>query len=167
MASLSLGTLNFGEDIFENSESKIINIAKALRENKVMPEFEIFDAGMLDTMERFLKRRVIPGRHHINFVLGVPGGLGGEVEDLIFLKEKLRHEQTWSVSGIGRYQLPLTAHAIGMGGHVRVGLEDNIYYRKGVPAKSNAQFVKRIVRIANELERPVATVKQARCILKI
>ena len=167
MASLSLGTMNFGEDIFENSESTIIKIAKALKRNKVMPEFEIFDVGMLDTMERLLKKGLIPKRHHINFVLGVPGGLSGGPENLIFLKERLSPEQTWSASGIGRFQLPLTAHAIGMGGHVRVGLEDNIYYKKGVPAKSNAQFVKRLVRIANELERQVATVKQARYVLGI
>lgn len=98
----------------------------------------------------------------MNFVLGVPGGMGGSLRNLLALVDRLTPDQTWSAAGIGRRQLPLSAHAIAMGGHVRVGLEDNIYYRKGEPAKSNAQLVARVARIAEELDRPVATVKQVR-----
>ncbi|UCG80355.1 MAG: 3-keto-5-aminohexanoate cleavage protein, partial [Desulfobacterales bacterium] len=95
------------------------------------------------------------------------GGMSGEVKNLILLKERLRPGQTWTVAGLGRFQLPLSAHAMAMGGHVRVGIEDNIYYRKGELAKSNAQLVERVVRIAKELDRAIATVQQAREILGI
>lgn len=165
MATLSMGTMNFGPDIFENSESTIRAIAEAIQQNKVMPELEIFDYGMMDTVDRFLKKDFIPERFHVDFVLGVPGGMGGEIKNLILLKERLRYGQAWTVAGLGRFQLPLSAHAIAMGGHVRVGIEDNIYYRKGEFARSNAQLVGRVVRIARELDRPIATVKQAREIL--
>ena len=167
MASLSMGTMNFGPDIFENSESTIQTIARALQENGVMPELEIFDYGMMDTVDRFLERSLIPQRFHINFVLGVPGGMGGDLKNLIALKDRLNPGQTWSVAGTGRFQLPLSTHAVAMGGHVRVGIEDNIYYRKGEFAKSNAQLVERVVRIARELDRPVATAEEARNILRL
>jgi 3-keto-5-aminohexanoate cleavage enzyme len=167
MATLSMGTMNFGPDIFENTENTIYTIAEAIQENGVMPELEIFDYGMMDTVDRFLKKDVIPEKFHVDFVLGVPGGMSGEVKNLILLKERLHPGQTWTVAGLGRFQLPLSAHAITMGGHVRVGIEDNIYYRKGELAKSNAQLVERVVRIAKELDRAIATVQKAREILGI
>jgi 3-keto-5-aminohexanoate cleavage enzyme len=165
MATLSMGTMNFGPDIFENTEHTIRTIAKAIQENGVMPELEVFDYGMMDTVDRFLKKGFLPDRFHVDFVLGVPGGMSGEIKDLILLKDRLHPSQTWTVAGVGRFQLPLSAHAIAMGGHVRVGIEDNIYYRKGELAKSNAQLVERVVRIAREIDRPVATIKQARKML--
>ncbi len=162
MATLSMGTMNFGPDIFENTENTIRTISKAIRKNGVMPELAIFDYGMMDTTYRYLKKGYIPERFHVGFVLGVPGGMSGEIKNLILLKDRLSPDQTWTVAGLGRFQLPLSAHAIAMGGHVRVGIEDNIYYRKGEIAKSNAQFVERVVRIAKELDRPVATIEGAR-----
>lgn len=165
MATLSMGTMNFGPDIFENTENTIRTISRAIQENGVMPELEIFDCGMMDTVDRYLKKGFIPEKFHVDFVLGVPGGMSGEIKSLILLKDRLSPGQTWTVAGSGRFQLPLSAHAIAMGGHVRVGIEDNIYYRKGELVKSNAQLVERVVRIAKELERPVATVKQTREIL--
>jgi 3-keto-5-aminohexanoate cleavage enzyme len=140
-------------------------IAEAIQENGVMPELEIFDYGMMETVDRFLKKGFIPEKFHVDFVLGVPGGMSGEIKNLILLKDRLSPGQTWTVAGLGRFQLPLSVHAIAMGGHVRVGIEDNIYYRKGELAKSNAQLVERVVRIAKELDRPVATVQQARDML--
>ena len=162
MATLSMGSINFGPDIFENTEKTIRTIADAIQANGVMAELEIFDYGMMDTVDRFLKEGFLPGRFHVNFVLGVPGGMSGEIKNLILLKDRLRPDQTWTAAGVGRFQLPLSAHAIAMGGHVRVGIEDNIYYRKGEMVTSNAQLVERVVRIAKQLERPVATVQQAR-----
>ncbi len=167
MASLSMGTMNFGQDIFENSEDTIRTISRAIKKQKIMPELEIFDAGMMDNLTRFLKKKWFPKKFHVNFVLGVPGGMSGDLENLIWLSNRLKPGQTWSVSGIGKYQLPLTTHAIAMGGHVRVGFEDNIFYRKGELASTNARFVKRVKRIAIELERPIATAQQAREILGI
>ncbi|MBT3234606.1 MAG: 3-keto-5-aminohexanoate cleavage protein [Bdellovibrionales bacterium] len=165
MGTLSLGTLNFGEDIFENGHDTIIEIAQGLRLNNVVPEVEIFDLGMMETLERYLAQELIPKKFHVDFVLGVPGGLSGTIENLVTLVGRLPKGQSWSAAGLGRYELPLTLHALAMGGHVRVGLEDNIYYRKGELAKSNAQLIERVVRIAKECDRPIATVEQARQML--
>ncbi len=165
MATLSMGTMNFGPDIFENTEKTIRTISQAIQKNGVMLELEIFDYGMMDTVDRFLKKGFIPEKFHVDLVLGVPGGMSGEIKNLVLLKDRLKPGQTWTVAGLGRFQLPLSAHAIAMEGHVRVGIEDNIYYRKGELAKSNAQLVERVVRVAKELDRPVATVKQAKQIL--
>lgn len=167
MASLSMGTMNFGEDVFENSGNTIRTLAGIMKEKGIVPELEIFDLGMMETMFRHIKKGYLPEKFHIQFVLGVPGGMSGEVRNLVTLVERLNEGQSWSVAGIGRYELPLAFHAIAMGGHVRVGLEDNIYYRRGELARSNAQLVERIERIAAELDRPVADVIAARDLLLI
>lgn len=165
MATLSMGTLNFGDDIFENSSDTIKTIAKAIYDNGVMPELEIFDYAMWETAERFLKKKLIPEKYHVDFVLGVPGGMSGELRNLVMLVDRLKPTQTWTVAGVGRYQLPLSIHAIGMGGHVRIGIEDNIFYRKGEMARSNAQLIDRVVRISREMDRPIADVSEARKML--
>ncbi|MCP4352367.1 MAG: 3-keto-5-aminohexanoate cleavage protein [Desulfobacterales bacterium] len=165
MATLSMGTLNFGPDVYENTENTIQTISRVIQENKVMAELEIFDYGMMETVDRFSKKGWLPEKFHVDFVLGIPGGMTGDVRNLILLKDRLAADQAWTVAGVGRYQLPLSTHAIAMGGHVRVGIEDNIYYRKGEMTSSNAQLVERVVRIAKELDRPVATVKEARELL--
>lgn len=165
MATLSMGTLNFGTEIFENSEKTILAIYQEIRKAGTMPELEIFDAGMIDTVIRFLKKGFLSNPFHVNLVMGVPGGIEGDMKRLLLLTELLPPGQTWSVSGIGKCQLPLAIQAMTLGGHVRVGFEDNIYYRKGELATSNAQFVERIARIAKEMDRKVATVKEARKIL--
>ncbi len=165
MATLSMGTMNFGGEIFENSEVTIHSIAAAIQDNGIVPELEIFDSGMLDTTCRFIQKGYLPDKFHVDFVLGVPGGMNGDLKNLMFLINQLKPEQSWSVAGIGKHQLPLSTHAIAMGGHVRVGFEDNIYYKKGELAKSNAEFVLRIVRLASELNRPVATLEQAKSTL--
>ena len=165
MASLSMGTMNFGSDIFENTEGTIRTISQAIEENGVMPELEIFDYGMMETTYRYLDKGFIPEKFHVGFVLGVPGGMSGEIRNLVLLQDRLSPGQTWTVAGMGKFQLPLSVHAIAMGGHVRVGIEDNIYYRKGELVKSNAQLVERVVGIARVFDRPVATVKQTRDML--
>ena len=165
MATLSMGTMNFGADIFENSETTIRAISVAIQENGIMPELEIFDYGMMDTVDRFLDRGFLPEKFHVDFVLGVPGGMSGEIKNLVLLKERLEAGQTWTAAGVGRFQLPLSVHAIAMGGHVRVGIEDNVYYRKGELAQSNAQLVERVVRVTKELDRAVASVQEAKQML--
>jgi len=167
MASLSMGSINFGSDLFENTEETIRLIAKNIVENGIMPELEIFDSGMLDSVGRYTEKAIIPEKYHLNFVLGVPGGMKGTVKNLVYLVGELKDNQTWTVSGIGKCQLPLCVHSIAMGGHVRLGIEDNIYYRKGELARSNAQLVERVVRIAREMDRPVADPETARRILGI
>jgi 3-keto-5-aminohexanoate cleavage enzyme len=165
MATLSMGTMNFGPHVFENSQETILTIATAIQKNGVMPELEIYDYGMMDTVDVFLKKGFISEEFHVDFVLGIPGGMGGGIRNLVLLKDRLKPDQTWTAAGVGRFQLPLSAHAMAMGGHVRVGIEDNIYFRKGELAKSNTQLIERVVRMAKELDRPIANVDQAREIL--
>jgi len=165
MASLNLGTINFGEEIFVNTFSDMRALAKSFLEHKIVPEFEIYEAGHIDNLKKLIKEGVLKPPFHCQFVLGVPGALSGELSTLNFLVQNLPAESTWAVAGIGRYELPLSVHSILMGGHVRVGLEDNIFYTKGVPAKSSAQLVERIVRITKEVDRPVASIPEARKIL--
>jgi 3-keto-5-aminohexanoate cleavage enzyme len=165
MATLSMGTMNFGASVFENSEQIICGLAQEMQAQGVMPELEIFDYGMMDTAIRYLKKGYIPDKFHVDFVLGVPGGMNGSLKSLILLQECLPPLQTWTVAGVGRHQLSLGVLALALGGHVRVGLEDNVYYRKGELASSNAQLVARMARIAKEMDRSPATVTEARKIL--
>lgn len=162
MASFNLGTINFGDEIFANTFPDMRQLAAAMQSNGVVPEFEVYDLGHLDNLRKLEKEGVLKPPYHCQFVLGVPGGLSGDVEALVALVQRLPRGASWGVAGVGRFQLPLAAAAIVMGGHVRVGLEDNVYYSKGVLAKSNAELVARVVRLANELGRPVATVEDAR-----
>ncbi len=130
---------------FEIFEAGMIFFAQAMKQHGVMPEFEIFEAGMIETAKRLAKKGLVELPGHFDFVMGVPG----------------------AISGIGRHELPLGAMAIVLGGHVRVGFEDNVYYSRGVKAESNAQLVARMARLANELGRPVASPDEARKILRL
>lgn len=167
MATLSMGSVNFGGDVFMNHPADMEVFANTMREHGVKPELEIFDSGMLNTASRWLKKGLLTGPLHFDFVLGIPGGMSGTPEALMYLKSQLPEGSTWSVAGIGASQLPLGTLAIVLGGHVRVGFEDNVYYRKGELATSNAQMVARIARISRELDRAVATPAEARDILGI
>lgn len=164
MATLTCGTVNFGDDVFENSFPIMRGILAKMHEFGVRPELEIFDKGHLANAKRLEKEGLLSFPQHVDFVLGVPGGLDATVQNLCDLVDALPSGCTWSVAGIGRMQLPMAMAALAMGGHVRVGLEDNIYYSKGRLA-TNAELVARVVRLAGELGRPVATPEQARRIL--
>ena len=167
MASLNLGSLNFGEDVFINYPKDIELLARGIKEHSIIPEIEIYEMGMLETVLKYAKKDLIAAPFHVQFVLGVPGGMSGEVRNLVHLIGGLPPQSTWGVAGVGRYQLPLATHAILMGGHVRVGFEDNIYYSKGVLALSNAELVARVSRLAGELGRGIATPAEARVQLGI
>ncbi|SHH38963.1 3-keto-5-aminohexanoate cleavage enzyme [Caloranaerobacter azorensis DSM 13643] len=167
MATLSCGTCNFGPDVFMNSQEYMEKFAKRMKELGVKPELEIFERGMIKNALALVKKGLIDEPLHFDFVMGVPGAIPGEIRDLLYLVESIPQGSTWTVAGIGRYELPLATAAILLGGHVRVGFEDNIYYKKGELAKSNAQLVERIVRLSHELGREVATPDEAREILNI
>lgn len=167
MATLSCGTCNFGPDVFMNTQEYMEKFAKRMKELGVKPELEIFERGMIKNALTLVKKGLIDEPLHFDFVMGVPGAIPGEIRDLLYLVESIPKGSTWTVAGIGRYELPLATVAILLGGHVRVGFEDNIYYKKGELAKSNAQLVERIVRLAHELGREVATPDEAREILNI
>jgi len=164
MATLTCGTVNFGDDVFENSFPIMRGILAKMHEFGVRPELEIFDKGHLANARRLAKEGLLTFPQHVDLVLGVPGGLEATVQNLTDLVDDLPAECTWSVAGIGRQQLPMALAAIAMGGHVRVGIEDNIFYSKGRLAR-NEELVARVTRIAEEAGRPVATPEQAREIL--
>lgn len=164
MATLTCGTVNFGDDIFENSFPIMRGILAKMHQYGVRPELEVFDKGHLANARRLAKEGLLKFPQHVDFVLGVPGGMEATVANLCDLVGDLPDGCTWSVAGIGRQQLPMALVAIAMGGHVRVGLEDNLYYSKGRLAR-NEELVARIARIAEEAGRPVATPDEAREIL--
>ncbi len=165
MASLNLGTMNFGDEVFFNHPRDILALASRMQSSGVMPELEIYEAGMLESALRLAKQGVLREPLHFQFVLGVPGGMSGDLRNLTHLVSLLPEGVHWGVAGVGRFQLPLAVHALAMGGHVRVGFEDNIFYRKGEVAKSNAQLVERVARIAREVDREIATPAVARKLL--
>lgn len=165
MATLTCGTCNFGDGIFTNSQKDIEFFAQAMKENGVKPEFEIFEVGMIETARKLALKKLVDLPGHFDFVMGVPGAISGDVGNLTHMISMLPSDCTWTVAGIGRHELPLGAMAIILGGHVRVGFEDNIYYSRGVRAKSNSELVARMARLAKELGRPVAKPSEARKIL--
>jgi len=164
MATLTCGSVNFGDEIFENSFPIMRGILEKMHEFEVRPELEIFDKGHLANARRLAKEGLLTFPQHVDLVLGVPGGLEATVQNLCDLVDDLPPGCTWSVAGIGRAQIAMALAAIAMGGHVRVGLEDNLYYAKGVLAR-NEDLVARVARISEEAGRPVATPDQAREIL--
>lgn len=166
MATLDCGTCNFGGDeIFVNTENTIIEFAEKMNEKNVKPELEVFDKGMVDMALRLNKKGYIKSPMHFDFVLGVNGGMSAEARDLVYMAESIPAGSTWTAAGIGRNAYPIAAMAILMGGHVRVGFEDNIYLEKGKKASSNGELVAKAVRIAKELGREIATPDEARKIL--
>ena len=168
MATLDCGTLNFGgDDIFVNTENDIIYMGQFLENNSVYKEIECFEKGHVDTVLRLVKKGLLHGPLHFSFVLGVNGGMSGEVRDFLFMKDSIPNDATYSVAGIGRYEFLLAEQAIIQGGHVRVGLEDNLYVEKGVLASSNAQLVSKVVEMAKRYNREIATPDEARQILKM
>lgn len=165
MATLSMGSVNFGGEVFVNHPADIELFAKALREQGVKAELEIFDSGMLTSAKRALTKGWLCSPAHFDLVLGVPGAMAGTPQALLYLLSELPEHASWTVAGIGAAQLPLATLAIVLGGHVRVGFEDNVFYRKGQLARSNAELVARIARIACELDRPIASADEARQML--
>lgn len=171
MGTLNAGTLNFGNDIFINHPQDIIRLAEAFKEFGVVPEVEVYESGMIDVVAKLVKQGIIVHTPlHLQFVLGVPGGMSGKPKNLLYMTEHLAEEiptATWAVAGIGRWHLPTAMMALVLGGHIRCGFEDNIFYHKGIIAESNAQLIGRIARIAEEIGRPIASPQQARQILAL
>ena len=168
MATLDCGTLNFGGDeIFVNTENDIIYFANTMQEQWIHYECECFEKGHIDMVKRLVRLGKITQPLRFSFVLGVNGGMTGEDRDFHFLRESIPSNSTYSVAGIGKYEFPLAKLAIEHGGHVRVGLEDNLYISKGVLAKNNAELVSKVVQMAKEFGRDIATPHQARQILRM
>ena len=165
LASFDAGSINLGGSVFINTPEFLEAAAIRMREVGVKPELEIFDVGMMVTCLRMREEGSLTDPLHFQFVLGTPWGIPATPKSLIHLLDYLPDRSTWSVIGIGKAHLPICMMGLILDGHIRVGMEDNIYYRKGELAKTNAQLVERIVRIAKEYGREVATPKEARKIL--
>lgn len=165
LASLDAGTINMSGGVFENTPAFLDEAARQMKAKGVKPEVEIFDAGMIVTALRMREEGKLEDPIQFQFVLGTAWGAPATPKSLLYLQEMIPSNATWSVIGIGKGQLPVSMVALAMGGHIRVGMEDGIYYKRGELAKSNAQFVERIVRIAGEYGREVATPAEARAIL--
>jgi 3-keto-5-aminohexanoate cleavage enzyme len=164
MASLTTGSMNFPNRVYVNPFSVVEYLAAAMKEAGTKPEMEIFEPGMIANALLLVNKGLAKPPLHFDFVLGSRGSLPASPKNLMFLSELIPPSSTWTVAAVGRWQLPMAALAVVMGGHARVGLEDNIYYRKGELA-TNERLVARVARIAAELERPVATPNEAREIL--
>jgi len=165
MASFDAGSINTEAGVFLNEPGFLDALALAARRHGVKLELECFDTGMVATALRYVAEGKVAGPPHFQFVLGSRYGMPATAATLVHVVGMLPPGATWSVIGIGRHQTPVAMLALAMGGHVRVGLEDNIYYRKGELATGNAQLVARVVRLADELGRPVASPAQARQML--
>lgn len=163
LASYDAGTLNWQHrTIFENHPSFLEKLGRALQESNVKPEIEIFDGGMVYNAIHYMKTGVLKAPCHFQFVLGCAGGLANTVENLVFLKSLLPEGSTWAGCGISSGHMPIMMATIAMGGHLRVGLEDNLYISKGVLAKSNAQLVERAKTLLEMNHLQAATPDEAR-----
>ena len=164
MASLTTGSVNFPDLVYANSPETVRSLAQTMVEAGTKPEMEIFDTAMVDAALDLARHGLAAAPLHFDFVMGLGGAQPATARQLTHLAGLIPAAATWTVAGIGRHQLPMGILAIAMGGHVRVGLEDNLYFRKGELA-TNAQLVARMARVAAEAERPVATPDRARRIL--
>lgn len=165
LATFDAGSMNFGGDVFLNSPNFLERLAMKMKEYQIKPEIEIFDVGMIDNTLRIAKKGLIESPFHFQFVLGIRGGMPATPKNLLFLTESIPAGSTWSAIGASKDQLTINTMSILMGGHVRVGMEDSVYYRRGELAKTNAQFVERIVDLSRTLGRDIATPNEAREIL--
>ena len=166
MASYDAGSMNWMHTgLFLNPPAFLEKLGLVMQENNVKPEIEIFDAGMVYNSFYYLKKGVLKAPLHYQFVLGAAGGSTATVENLVYLKSLIPKECTWSAIGIGSGHLPIMYTAIAMGGHVRVGMEDNVMYAKDRLATSNTEFVERTCRVIKEANRSVASPAEARQIL--
>ena len=168
MASLTVGSLNFPKHPSVNSMETIKKIASKMLKKNILPELEIFEPGFINTSKYLASKELLKKPLHFNLLLGSLGSISAEIRDLCYLVDSLPPKSTWSATGIGRFQTQINAAAILMGGHVRVGLEDSIYFRyQNKELATNTKLVKRIVNLANELGREIATPNEARKILGI
>ena len=164
MASLTTGSVNFTSSVYANSPDLICALAKDMKTYGIKPEIEVFDVSMIQNALDLADQDLMDQPLHFDFVMGLKGSIPATIENLVHLKNSTPPKATWTVAGIGANQLPMGVHAISMDGHVRVGLEDCIYFKKGELA-TNEQLVSRIVQISKIMGRQVAGPDEARKIL--
>jgi 3-keto-5-aminohexanoate cleavage enzyme len=167
--SLTCGTVNFGDEVFANPWPFITDLYRLTQERGVVPEFELFDLGHVATLHRLLGEFGPPagGHVHCDLVMGVPGGMPGDVATLAAAVSALPAGATWSATGIGRTTLPVLYAALAAGGHLRVGMEDTLTYARGRPVARNAELVERAAELARIAQRPPMRPAEARAFLGI
>ncbi|HWH00658.1 MAG TPA: 3-keto-5-aminohexanoate cleavage protein [Pilimelia sp.] len=172
MASCTMGTVNFGRDVFLNRWEFVVELHTRMQDRGIVPEYEIFDLGHLAALGRLLDRYGLPagGHVHLDLVMGVPGGMPGTAEALLACRQAIRDlpaGTTFSATGVGRTTLPVMLAALATGGHLRVGLEDTVTYAPGQPVESNLQLVARAVAFARLAQRPPLPPTEGRRLLGI
>ena len=168
VCSLTMGTTNFGDDVFSNPWPFVAELYRLTQEREVVPEFELFDLGHVASLRRLLDRFGLPygGRVHVDLVMGVPGGMPGTADALVAAVAALPDEVTsWSATGVGRSTLPVALAALSKGGHLRVGMEDVLTLARGVPVVHNVELVERVVQLGRIAQRVPMTPGQARELL--
>ena len=165
ICSLDLNTMNSGPDVVMNTPSNVRKMAKVIREAGVMPELEIFDSGDLNLAKDLIADGTVDGPGLYTFVMGVKYGLNTDPATLLYMRDQLPSGALWAAFGISRAEFPIVAQAWLLGGHIRVGMEDNIYLEKGVLCESNAQLVSRAKRIISDLGGELASSNEARQML--
>jgi uncharacterized protein (DUF849 family) len=172
MASCTMGTVNFGDDVFMNRWEFIVDLHTRMQERGIVAEYEIFDLGHLTALQRLLDKYGPPagGHVHVDFVMNVPGGMPGTTEALVACKTAARDlppGTTFSATGIGRSTIDVMLASLSAGGHLRVGMEDTITYARGQAVESNMQLVARAAGFARLAQRPPLSPAQARQLLAI
>lgn len=168
LATIDVGPISLGQtDIAMNPREQNEEYARKMATTGVKPELEVFNQGHFTEVENLIEKDLLNAPYWCTLILGMQASTPPTPRNLLNLVDNLPEGAQWQCLAIGKHQLPLTTMAISLGGHVRVGMEDNVYYRKGDLAESNAQLVRRTARIAEELEREVATPEETREILGI
>lgn len=165
LCSLDVGSMNFGEHVFVNTPSDLREMAATIRHTGVKPEMETFELGHIRLAKHLIEQGLIEAPPLFQICLGIPWGAPATPDVMLAMRNELPAGAEWAAFGIGPSQFPMVAQAVLLGGHARVGLEDNLYLRRGVPAPSNAALVERAVAIIEQLDRRVATPEEARAIL--
>ena len=167
VCSLDVGSMNFGEHVFVNTPAHLRKMAEAIRNAGTKPELEVFDLGHIRLARRLVEDGLVAPPPLFQICLGVPWGAPATPETMLAMRNNLPTGAVWAGFGIGAAQFPMVAQAVLLGGHVRVGLEDNLYLRRGVLAPSNAALVERAAAIIDQLDEQPASVHEARSILTL
>ena len=167
LCSLDVGTLNFGQRAFVNLMTVVETMATMIKEIGTKPELEIFDIGHIRIARHLISKGLVEKPPLFQLCLGIPWGIEATVENLVYMRNNLPSDALWYAFGTGSNQFTMAAASVVMGGHIRVGFEDNIYIKKGTLAASNAQLVAKAVDIARLMDREVASAQEARQILKL
>jgi uncharacterized protein (DUF849 family) len=168
-ASCTMGTVNFGTDVFHNRWDFIVELHQRMRDRRIVPEYEIFDLGQLASLRRLLDQHGLPasGQVHVDLVMGVPGGMPGDAETLVAALRLIPDGATFAATGIGRTSVPVLLAALATGGHLRVGMEDTLNYARGQRVTDNAQLVDRAAQLAMIAGRPPLSAERVRQLLGV